>query len=117
MPDPAHLLIVCCGAGYVVHAESRSLVGETGTDIMEVMRHNPAGLLFLNHGDMSFEAFGPGGSLWKTGRIGAGGFRNVGLEPGALTGETQNGSEPEWTAFSVDLGTGEVSWDDSTRGA
>ena|SRR5438270_4088775 len=110
MPDGAHLLVVARGAGYVVEAVTRSLAREAGKDIMDVLLDEEAGLLILDRGDVYFEAFGWSGPLWKTGRVGSGAFRNLEFGDGAVSGETQHGSEGEWTAFSVDVGTGEVSW-------
>ena len=109
MPDRAHILVVACGAGYVVEAVTRSLAREAGTDIMDGMRDDDAGLLILDHAGTYFEAFGTTGPLWKTGRIGAGAFRNMEFEDGVISGETQQCSDGEWVEFSVDLGTGEVS--------
>ncbi|HEX7191836.1 MAG TPA: hypothetical protein VF381_09735 [Thermoanaerobaculia bacterium] len=110
MPDGAHLLVVACGAGYVVEAVTRSLARQAGTDIMDVLEDDEAGLLILDRANTYFEAFGRSGPLWKTGRIGAGAFRNVEFGDGAISGETQQGSDGDWVEFSVDLGTGEVSW-------
>lgn len=115
MPDGAHLLVVARGAGYVVEAVTRSLAREAGKDIMDVLLDEDAGLLILDRGDVYFEAFGRSGPLWKTGRIGSGAFRNLEFGDGAISGETQQGSDGEWTAFSVDRGTGEVSWETASR--
>jgi len=55
MPDGAHLLVVTCGAAYVVHAASRSLVREEGRDIMEVVRDEDGDLLLLDSDDFRRE--------------------------------------------------------------
>lgn len=110
LPDGAHLLVVAFGAGYVVGAVTHALAAEAGSDIMDVVQDVDAGVLFINHGDACLEAFGRSGRLWKTGRIGAGGFRDFGLGDGELYGETRQGSGDDWAEFCVDLGTGEVSW-------
>ncbi|HEY2323618.1 MAG TPA: hypothetical protein VGJ82_12220 [Thermoanaerobaculia bacterium] len=111
MPDGAHLLVVACGAGYVIEAATRFLSAEADKDIMEVMRDDDAGVLFIDHAGIYLEAYGTKGRLWKTARIGAGGFRNIELGDDAIYGETQQGShDPHWIEFSVDLGTGEVEW-------
>jgi hypothetical protein len=110
MPDGAHLLVVASGAGYIVEAVTRSLAAEAGTDIMEVLLDQEAGLLILDRGDTYFEAFGPNGPLWKTGRVGAGAIRNLEFGEHAVSGETQQGSSPDWVEFSIDVATGEVSW-------
>lgn len=112
MPDGAHILVVSHGAGYVVEAVTRSLAAEAGTDIMQVIQDVDAGFLFIDHAGACLDGFGTTGLLWKTGRIGAGGFRDVGLGDGFLSGETRQSSDGDWTEFSVDLGTGEVSWSD-----
>lgn len=50
MPDRAHLLVVASGAGYVIEAVTRSLVNETGTDIMEVFVDESSGcVLSVDH--------------------------------------------------------------------
>lgn len=110
MPDGAHLLVVAAGAGYIVEAVTRSLAAEIGTDITDVLLDHDAGLLILDRGDTWFEAFGPNGPLWKTGRVGAGVIRNLEFGELAVCGETQQDSDGDWVNFSVDLGTGEVSW-------
>jgi hypothetical protein len=112
MPDGAHLLVIACGAGYIVEAVTRSLAAQSGTDIMQVIIDRDAGFLFVDHAGAYLEGFGTGGRLWKTGRIGAGGIRNFELGDGELFGETRQGSSPDWIEFSVDLATGEVSWTD-----
>jgi hypothetical protein len=56
MPDGAHLLVVTCGAAYVVHAATRSLVSEEGMDIMEVVRDEDGDLLLVDQRDSLSEA-------------------------------------------------------------
>ncbi|HEX9983576.1 MAG TPA: hypothetical protein VGF69_09945 [Thermoanaerobaculia bacterium] len=65
MPDGKHLFVSANGAGYIIHAKSRRLVERTGTEIVGVGRDADMTLFVVNHNDESFEAFGPGGRLWK----------------------------------------------------
>lgn len=48
MPDGAHLLVVACGAGYVVEAVTRSLAREAGLDIMQVAYDDEGGLFIID---------------------------------------------------------------------
>jgi hypothetical protein len=65
MPDGKHLFVSANGAGYILDARSRTLVERTGTEIVGVGRDEDMTLFIVNHNDVSFEAFGPGGRLWK----------------------------------------------------
>lgn len=108
MPDGRHLFVSAEGAGYVIDAKSRTLVEETGTEIVGVMRDDPMTVFFVNHNGMSLEAFGRTGRLWKTDTIGSGGFRGMAITDDKLVGETRHPSRPGWAGFSVKLATGEV---------
>jgi hypothetical protein len=65
MPDGKHLFVSANGAGYILDERSRRLVERTGTEIVGVGRDEDMTLFLVNHNDVSFEAFGPGGRLWK----------------------------------------------------
>jgi hypothetical protein len=65
MPDGKHLFVSANGAGYIIDERSRTLVERTGTEIVGVAREEDMTLFIVNHNDVSFEAFGPGGRLWK----------------------------------------------------
>ena len=65
MPDGKHLFVSANGAGYILEERSRTLVERTGTEIVGVGRDEDMTLFIVNHNDVSFEAFGPGGRLWK----------------------------------------------------
>ncbi|HYK00650.1 MAG TPA: hypothetical protein VE974_02775 [Thermoanaerobaculia bacterium] len=67
MPDGKHLFVSANGAGYILDARSRTLVERTGTEIVGVGRDEEMTLFIVNHNDVSFEAFGPGGRVWKSG--------------------------------------------------
>src|ERR1043166_6307080 len=110
MPDWKHLLVTAGGAGYIVDVESRTLVERIGSDIVSVGDAYNRSVLFLNHGDRSFEAFGIPGRLWKTDTISCGGFRNLDVEGDEFIGEARQASEPEWVRFAVKLASGEVTW-------
>jgi len=112
MPDGKHLFVSAAGAGYIIHAKSRTLMEGFGTKIVGTMRDEPNTVLVVNHNGMSLEAFGRSGRLWKTGILSTGGFRQMGMAPGKLVGEARHPFRPGWTAFSVQLATGEVRWGD-----
>jgi hypothetical protein len=80
MPDGKHLFVSANGAGYILDERSRTLVERTGTEIVGVSRDEDMTLFIVNHNDVSFEAFGPGGRLWKGPAEGAC-FREL-FEPG-----------------------------------
>ena len=92
-------------AGYIIDLRSRRLVETIGAEVVEVIGF-PMGLFVVNH-NVRLEAFGPNGSLWKTGRISAGGFRGIVVTKTRLMGEARL-SRQEWCGFSVDLASGEV---------
>jgi hypothetical protein len=109
MPDGAHILVVACGAAYIVEAVTLSPAADAGTDVTDVIINDDGGLLILEHSGAYLEAFGRDGVLWKSGRIGAA-LRELQFGDGVLFAATPQGSAPEWTEFSVDLRTGEVAW-------
>jgi hypothetical protein len=106
MPDGEHLFVSAEGAGYIIDWKSRTLVETIGTDVEEVIGY-PMRLFVVNH-NVSLEAFGRNGRLWKTGRISAGGFRGIVVTETRLMGEARHPSRQEWCGFSVDLASGEV---------
>jgi Asp-tRNA(Asn)/Glu-tRNA(Gln) amidotransferase C subunit len=112
MPDGAHILVVACGAAYIVEAVTLSPAAEAGSDVTDVIIDVEGGLLLLEHAGAYLEAFGKGGALWMSGRIGAG-LREWEFGDGVLLGETRQGSDGDWVDFSVDLRTGEVAWSTS----
>ncbi len=108
MPDNKHLFVSVEGAGYILDAQSRTLVETLGTEVVGVMRDGPLTLLVVDHGGRSLEAFGKSGRLWKTGTISAGGFRRTALTEDALVGELRHPTRKGWAWFFVRLATGEV---------
>jgi len=108
MPDGEHLFVCAQGAGYVVDAKTRTLVEEIGTDIVGGIRDEPMTLLVVNHNNLSLEAFGKTGRLWKTRPIGSGGIRGMEIKNDVLFGEVRHPYGPGWAGFSVNLATGDV---------
>jgi len=106
MPDCKHLFVSAQGAGYIIDLLSRTLVETIGTEVVEVIGF-PMGLFVVNH-NVSLEAFGKSGRLWKTGRISAGGFRGIVVTETRLIGEARDPRRGEWCGFSLDMATGEV---------
>ena len=113
MPDGEHLWVSAEGAGYILDAKSRALVEEVGTEVAGVLRDDPMTVFVVNHNDVSLEAFGKTGRLWKTGTIGCGGFRQIAITDTNIIGEARQPFPPWWACFSVDLATGEVRFDDA----
>jgi len=110
MPDGKHLFVSAAGAGYIIDATSRTLVEQTGTNVVDVGR---TGTVFVvNHNDTSLEAFGRSGRLWKTDAISSGGFRRLTPSDDAIIGEALRACPQGWAGFSVKLATGEVRFDD-----
>jgi len=108
MPDGKHLFVVE-GAGYIIDAQSRTLVETIGTDVAGVaLDAQPPNLLVVNHDGVRLEAFGRSGWLWKTEAISVGGFRRVALMGDTLVGEALHPKRTTWTLFVVYLPTGEV---------
>jgi hypothetical protein len=108
MPDDKHLFVSVDGAGYIIEAASRTLVETIGTDVAGVMRDEAMTVFIVSHRNMSLEAFGRTGRLWKTDAIGSGGFRGVAITDTRLLGEARYAYLGEWIGFSVELATGEV---------
>src|SRR5260370_18194738 len=113
MPDGKHLFVSAEGAGYIIDAQSRTLVETIGTDVAGVMRDELMTVFVVDHNGTSLEAFGRTGRLWKTDPIGCGGFRDMAITDTTLIGEALQACPPEWAAFSVKLATGEVRFDDA----
>ena len=108
MPDGKHLFVSAAGAGYIIDAQSRTLVETTGTAVIGTMGTEPPTVFLVNHAGMSLEAFGRTGRLWKTGIISSAGFRRMTLTHGVLRGEALHPRRGKWLRFSVDVATGEV---------
>jgi hypothetical protein len=108
LPDGKHLFVSAEGAGYVIDAKSRTLVERTGTQVVGTMGEERGDLCVIDHNDMSLEAFGRSGRLWKTSMISAGGFRRMALTDDELVGEARYPIGMGWARFRVKLATGEV---------
>jgi len=106
MPNGKHFFVSACGAGYIVDLESRTLVERTGTDVVGVHRDALMTIFLIEHND-GLEAFGVVSRLWKTGPLGAGGLRNIGIMEDCIVGEARQASG-EWLAFAVNVATGDV---------
>jgi hypothetical protein len=108
MPDGEHLFVSAGSAGYILDPRSRRLVETIGTDVVDVLVNEPMTLVLVNHDDLRLEAFGETGRLWKTDRIGWGGFRRLELTGDAIVGQARSPCGPGWVGFSVTLASGEV---------
>jgi len=108
MPGDKHLFVSAEGAGYIVDLKSRTLVEKIGTDVAGVMVTESGTVFVVDHDGTVLEAFGSTGRLWKTAPIGSGGFRELAITDTSITGEARDASGERWTAFSVELATGEV---------
>jgi hypothetical protein len=110
MPGDTHFFVSAAGAGYIIEAKTRTLVEKIGDDVVAVGFDESRTRFFVNHDDRFLDAFGPAGWLWRTPPIGCG-FRGLALNDGHITGEAQQTPDAEWSAFSVDVATGEVRWE------
>ena len=108
LPDLENLFVCAGGAGYIIDAKSRTLVEQIGTEIVGLWRDELLTTLVVNHNDMSLEAFGKSGRLWKTPTISAGGFREVDLIDDKIVGQARHPLRQAWTGFEVNLATGDV---------
>jgi hypothetical protein len=115
MPDGKHLFVSAQGAGYIIELKSRRLVEQIGTDVAGVTRDGAMTVFIVDHNGMSLEAFGTNGRLWKTDTFSCGGFRDTAFTDTCLIGEARQASG--WTAFSVELATGEVRFEHGLDGA
>ncbi len=113
MPDNKHLFVSAKGAGYIIDLKTRTLVEQIGTHVAFVWRDAANTLLTVDHNGMSLESFDKNGRLWKTDTISAGGFREISLEDGIISGEARQGSGEGWVGFSVNVATGEVRFEDA----
>lgn len=110
MPGDKHFFVSAAGAGYIIEAKTRTLLERVGDDVVSVGFDEHRLRFVVNHDDRVLEGFGPfGRRLWKT-DIGAG-FRKLTLHEHHGAGEAQRSADGEWSAFSVDLATGEVRWE------
>lgn len=109
MPGDTHFFVSAAGAGYIIEAKTRTLVEKIGDDVVSVGTDEQGLRFFVNHDDRFLDAFGPAGWLWRTQPIGCG-FRGLTLDDGRIAGEAQQSPDAEWSAFSVDVATGEVRW-------
>jgi hypothetical protein len=115
LPDLMHWLVTAGGAGYIIEVPSRTLIERIGNDVTSVGDAYMGSVVFVNHGDRSFEAFGIPGRLWKTEAISCGGFRGLTVDGETFVGEARREAEGEWRRFAVHLRTGEVSWAAATQ--
>jgi hypothetical protein len=108
MPGDRQLFVSATGAGYIIDRESRMLVEQVGTDVARVLLDESRTVFVIDHKGVFLEAFGRSGRLWKTKRIGCGGFRNLTLTAERLAGEARQPYPKGWAGFSVEVATGEV---------
>jgi hypothetical protein len=113
MPDGKHLFVSAEGAGYIIDLKSRTLVETIGTDVAGVLVDYKRTVFIVDHNGMRLEAFDKTGRLWKTDTISFRGFRDTAFTDTTFTGEVLHPSRLGWTAFSVNLATGEVRFGDA----
>lgn len=110
MPGDTHFFVSAAGAGYIIDGNTRTLIEKIGDDVVSVGCDDSRTRFFVNHDDRCLQAFGPAGWLWTSEEIGCG-FRGLTMNDGRIVGEAQRTSAAEWSAFSVDVATGEVRWE------
>lgn len=107
-PDGTSLVVIAGGDGYVVDPETRALRSVLAGVYSGAWIWNEGSLLILDHSGVSFESIGPDGTIWTTRRISWDGFRDVRIKGEKLLGEAWSPAGNYWSAFEVDLRTGDA---------
>lgn len=100
-------LVISEGLAYVVEPEARTLVRWFGGQIADVFSLPDREAIIFGNG-LWFECDGPEGLRWRTRRISWDGMMEVALGGERLHGSAFNPLDDTWTAFEVNVGTGEV---------
>jgi hypothetical protein len=102
-----HAVVVAAGRAYVVEPETRALVHTFGGQITEVFSLDHVGPMIFGNG-LWFECLGSEGLRWRTRRISWDGMTGVSRVGDRLHGSAFNPLDGSWSAFDVDIDTGEV---------
>jgi hypothetical protein len=104
-PNAQHLIVVACGAGYVVDPEAREVVATLAGDVQHVVPLPERDVIVFCDG-LGFEAINKNGLWWRSPRISWDGIRNIIVEGTTLRGEASGLDDNWWVPFSLDLMTG-----------
>lgn len=103
-PAGVSIVVVAGGQAYVVDPESRRCVRTFGGDI-EIFLPFADRLVFGN--GLWLEATDGERPLWRTSRLSWDGMRNLRVDGETIVGESYDPMTDEWTAFAVEIATGE----------
>ena len=106
-PDGIHYIVLAAGKPFVVNPETKEYEEGPGWGIKLVLNLQEPQRVILGN-DICFYAVGMEGLLWETRRISWDGMRDIELKDGRITGQAWSFAAPEWSDFSVNIITGEV---------
>jgi hypothetical protein len=101
-------VVVAKGQGYLVEPATREFVRAFGGNISEVFVIEVRRVVIFGNG-LWFECIGPDGPRWRTRRISWDGIADARIDGDQLRGQAYDPMNEGWTAFGVDIDTGEVS--------
>jgi hypothetical protein len=105
-PEGTNIVIVVAGGqGYIVDPEARQCMETFGGSI-ESAHHVPELNAVVLGDGLWFEAMGPAGLLWRSGRISWDGMCELNVDGLTLSGKAGD-PDGRWTPFTLDLRTGE----------
>jgi hypothetical protein len=100
-------IVVAKGQGYVVEPATRNLVCVLDCTITDMFVLEARGVVIFGNG-LWFECIGPAGPRWRTRRISWDGIADARVDGDQLRGQAYDPMTEGWTAFGVDIDTGEV---------
>jgi hypothetical protein len=108
-PNGRQVVLFCDGAGRVVDPQTRDCSDLPGSNFIFDARRvtNPPGLVCDSRGTHFFR-LGPEGLVWHTRRLSIDGFRDVVFTQDRIIGSGIEMDGKTWTAFEVDLRTGDA---------
>ena len=103
-PDGKMVIVVSGGQGYFVEPPTRRCVCTFGGDIESVFQLAESGAVVFGD-NTSFDAIGPNGLLWRSGRISWDGMRELTVDGHRLRGLSWHPGD-RWVPFTLDLSSG-----------
>jgi hypothetical protein len=105
-PNARDLLVISGGQGYVVDPNDRTKREYFGSQIEAAFQVPELGVVVFGNG-LWFEAFGPDGCQWRSGRISWDGMLELRRDGLRLFGEAWSPLEDCWLPFELNLCSGE----------
>jgi hypothetical protein len=103
-PNGTDAIVVAGGQIYDVDPERRFL-NETFAGMVDTITPVPDLNLYVFGTSIDFQAIGPNGRVWRSGRIALDGIRSLSLEGTTLKGEAYDLGD-RWLRFSLDVRSG-----------